>query len=272
VNSLWIEIESVGKMAYIFSLEQGGSMRPVFLILLAALTLVACNSYKSKLQPQKDGNVIPASIDYAFVNAKVFQPYCIRCHSLAGGNKGDVNLETYENIIANLADIENEALVEKSMPPARAGGPLGAYEQNVLKLWIDSGAPKDAVSEPGPTPEPSPTVAPPTPTPIPAPTPVVDPVSVEPTWNSIYTNIFEPKCIKCHQAGKEGRDYPLADRAYVTDEENLFLKIGNPARSNLYIAITRQDRGIMPPPKTGMPLSDQEREAIRIWILNGAKD
>lgn len=255
-------------------------MRPLILILFAALTMAGCNSYKSKLQPtENDSTVIPAAIDYAFVNAKVFQPKCVRCHSSAGGNKGDVNLETYENVIAHLADIENDVLVEKSMPPRRAGGPLGAFEQNVLKLWIDAGAPKDAASEPVPTPEPTPESTPEptptpvvTPTPIVTPTPVANPVTVDPTWDSISKNIFEPKCTKCHQAGEKAEDYPLTDRAYVTDEANLLVKVGKPEESDIYIAITRQDKKTMPPAKTGMTLSEQEKEAIRIWILNGAKD
>lgn len=245
-----------------------------FLILIAALAVMACNSYKSKLQPQDGGNVTPASIDYAFVNAKVFEPHCVRCHSLAGGNKGDVNLETYENVIANLAHIETVSLVDISMPPKRAGGPLGAYEQGILKLWIQAGAPHDAATEPVPTPAPAPSPAPAPelpppaePTPAPAPAPIV-----EPTWDSIYANILEPKCVKCHQAGEKAEDYPLTDRAYVTDEANLLLKAGNPDESDIYTAITRQDKRTMPPPKTGVTLSQQEKDAIRTWILNGAKD
>jgi uncharacterized membrane protein len=246
-------------------------MRPLILILLAALMTAGCNSYKSKLQPQEDSNVIPAAIDYAFVKAKVFQPKCVRCHSSAGGNKGDVNMETYENVIANLADIENDTLVEKSMPPRRAGGPLGEYEQNILKLWIDAGAPKEAASDPVPTPAPTPNSET-SPAPTPEPTPVQNPVIVEPTWDSIYTHILEPKCVKCHQEGEKAEEYPLTDRAYVVDEANLLVKAGQPDESDLYTAIIRQDKKVMPPLKTGMTLSEQEKEAIRIWILNGAKD
>lgn len=118
------------------------------LILFAAVSLVACNSYKSKIQPRGEEPVTPASIDYAFVDAKVFEPHCVRCHSAAGGDKGDVNMETYENVIANLAGIETTALEEMSMPPKRAGGPLGAYEQGILKMWLDAGAPRDAHTPP----------------------------------------------------------------------------------------------------------------------------
>lgn len=261
-------------------------MRLIFLVLMAALTLAACNSYKSKLQPPDEGNVTPASIDFAFVNAKVFEPRCVRCHNLAGGNKGDVNLETYENVIANLEGIESSTLVEMTMPPRRAGGPLGAYEQNLLKLWIAAGAPRDAqsgpIENPGtePTPEPTPTPTPdPTPSELPPPPgpgtpppPTPAPVIVEPTWDSIYANIIEPKCVKCHQAGEKAEDYPLTDRAYVVDPANLMITAGSPDDSEFYTSIVRTDKRMMPPAKTGMTLSQQEKDAVRIWILNGAKD
>lgn len=238
-----------------------------FLILFATILLGACNSYKSKQSAPEGDQVAPAAIDYAFVNAKVFQPRCVRCHSSGGGNKGDVNLETYENVIAHLVDIENVALVEQSMPPKRAGGPLGAFEQGVLRAWIDAGAPREAGGETIPTPSPTPEEPVPTPPPV-----IVSPVIVEPTWDSIFTNIIQPKCIQCHQAGEKAEDYPLTDRGYVTDEANLLLKIGRPDESDIYQAITRTDKHMMPPLKSGKTLSDQEKEAIRIWILNGAKD
>lgn len=242
-------------------------MTAKILILFAAVSLVACNSYKSKMPARGEDQVTPASIDYAFVNAKVFEPHCVRCHSVAGGNKGDVNLESYENVIANLADIEATALVDMTMPPKRAGGPLGAYEQGVLRMWIEAGAPLNAHTPAEPTPTPTPLPAEPSPTPDGKPA-----VIVEPTWDSIYANILEPKCVRCHREGRKAEEYPLTDRAYVVDEANLLLKAGDPDQSELYTSVIRQDKRMMPPAKTGMVLTEQAKEAIRIWILNGAKD
>lgn len=274
-------------------------MAQKILILIAALVLAACNSYKSKLHPEDEGdsnNVTSAAIDYAFVNAKIFQPKCVRCHSSAGGNKGDVNLEAYDSVVSHLADIKKAALVERSMPPKRAGGALPASDQNILKMWIDAGAPLNA-EEPGPAPTPTAT---PEQKPTPSPTPEVSPtpvtgqppaqpptqppqppvvtpeptpfVVVDPTWDSISKNIFQPKCVKCHQAGEKAEDYALTDRAFVVDENNDILVAGDPDNSNLYKAITRTDKKMMPPARTGITLSDQEKDAIRVWILNGAKD
>ncbi|MGZ3796234.1 MAG: c-type cytochrome domain-containing protein [Pseudobdellovibrionaceae bacterium] len=230
--------------------------------------LLACNSYKSKVNGEPQEDITPASINYAFVNAKVFQPKCFKCHSLAGGNKGDVNLETYENVLAKLGDIQNEVFVEGSMPPAEAGGPLGEYEKNVLKMWIDAGTPRTAGEGPAPLPAPSPA---PKPT-DPVTPPVNDPEVIGANWNEISKKVFEPKCIKCHQAGEKAEDFPLTDKDWVSNPANEMIKPGEPDKSPLYVAITRRDRKVMPPPKTGMTLSTQEKDAIKNWILNGAKD
>src|SRR3989338_6419887 len=110
---------------------------------LLASGLIACNSYESKIHRGDDGPLNAAAINYQFVNAKVIEPHCIRCHDLVGGNKGEVNLETYEDVIANLATIEETVFIDESMPPQRAGGPLAAYEKSILRMWIDAGAPRE---------------------------------------------------------------------------------------------------------------------------------
>ncbi|HEY8270678.1 MAG TPA: cytochrome c [Pseudobdellovibrionaceae bacterium] len=225
---------------------------------ISAFSLLACNSYKSKVESQPEDTVAPSSIDYAFVNDKVFQPKCFQCHSLAGGNKGGVNLESYDNVLVNLADIQIDIFTEDSMPPLSRGGPLGAYEKNVLKMWLDAGAPHD--EKPALEPEPTPTPPP------------VNPVVIGANWNDIYKNVFEPKCIVCHQAGEKAEDFPLTDKDWVVNPANGLVKAGSPPDSSLYVAITRTDRKVMPPLKTGMTLSAEEIDAIKSWILNGAKD
>lgn len=227
-------------------------MPHIILRVLAASLLLACNSYKSKLQRPSEGMVLPASIDYAFVNAKVFTPYCAECHSLAGGNKGGINLETYERVITNLSGFEESVFINQSMPPKKSGGPLGDYELQILRLWIAAGTPSSASAPPSP--------------------PVNEPELMAATWKDIYEKILVPKCIGCHSPGEKAEDYPLTDRDYVIDPANLMIVPGQPEESELYYSITRQDKRIMPPPKTGVQLSPQEIDAIRLWIFNGAKD
>ena len=146
-------------------------MKPQILILTAALSLVACNSYKSKIHNEDTGPITASAIDYQVVHDQIFAPYCLCCHSASGGNKGDVNLETYQNVIDNLDDIKTAVLVKQAMPPKRAGGPLASNLQQLLSTWINAGAPLDAGAV-TPTPTPAPIV---TPTPVASPSPSVTP-------------------------------------------------------------------------------------------------
>lgn len=245
-------------------------MLRIFFPIFGLFLLGACNSYKSKLKPLPGESLTLTSISYQFVNAKVFTTRCLECHSSVGGNKGDVNLETYEAVVSQIHDIEEVVFGDQSMPPKKAGGPLGTYEKSILRLWIDAGVPREA-GEPLPAP---PTAGDPevTPTPKPEPTPSGEFESIAPTWLEISQKIFQPKCLKCHSEGEKAEDYPLTDMTYVIDPANLMVVPGDPESSELYISIVRQDKKVMPPPKTGIKLTPQEIEAVRLWILNGAKD
>jgi mono/diheme cytochrome c family protein len=264
------------------------------LILMSLVVMLGCNRYSPKHSAATDDTVVPAAaaIDYQYVQGKVFTPYCLRCHSAAAGNAGDVNLETYESVIFNLVTIKQVAVVEGSMPPKKAGGALSAFPKEVLQKWLEEGAPEKAgvpaETQPKPetpptTPEtpaqpaPVPPVTPPAPenpappvTP-PAPVPGTEPVVILPTWNDIHEKIFVPKCVRCHSAEGRLKDLPLTDMAFVVNPANDLVTPGQPDSSGLVDAITRvEDR--MPPAKTGMTLSQQEIDAIKTWIANGAKD
>jgi len=255
-------------LTIVFGGSMGRKLR-LFLKVILSATLLACNSYKSKLKPTTQEPLNAASINYQFVHEKVFEPFCIRCHGGEKGEKGDVNLRTYEQVIANLKTIEEVVFIDQSMPPEDEGGPLAAYEQSVLRMWIDVGAPREASPSnplPSPTPSPTPEEA------EPLPTPTIGPDFVDPTWADIYNKIFEPKCIKCHADGKKAEDYPMTDQAYVIDPANLMVTPGNPDESEIYKSIIRNDKRKMPPPKENMTLNDVEIAAIKLWILNGAKD
>ncbi|MBC7660587.1 MAG: hypothetical protein H7249_12890 [Chitinophagaceae bacterium] len=78
-------------------------------------------------------------VDYAYVNRAVFTPYCTSCHSLAAGNRGGINLETYANIKRLLKKIKREAVTDKSMPP---DAPLADEVSSILDTWITAGAPE----------------------------------------------------------------------------------------------------------------------------------
>ncbi len=78
-------------------------------------------------------------LDYAYVIKVVIAPFCLSCHSVAGGNRGRINLETFANVIKNLRKVKSEAITYKSMPPR---GPLPMDASDVLSKWLDAGAPE----------------------------------------------------------------------------------------------------------------------------------
>lgn len=86
-------------------------------------------------------------LTYQYVTDQVFRPRCYKCHSDQGGNKGKVNLETYEHVYALRTKIYKVAIVRKIMPPKRAGGPLSAQEMEILGNWLMAGAPMSAEYE-----------------------------------------------------------------------------------------------------------------------------
>lgn len=240
------------------------SRRIAGLLVLVLASVSGCHMDISKLPPVSpagpEGDMQPGfSVPtYSYVYAQVFQPYCISCHSNGGGNPHGVNLETYENTIQNLSDIETQALVNQAMPPT---GPLPTFAQEILQQWINGGAPENGVVDvPGSSPTPAPGASP---APVPSPTPIVSPTpppNLQPTYSLLALNIFTPKCVICHGPGGAESSKPLNSYAAIMG----YVTAGNSSGSTLYQKIST---GKMPP--TG-PLSQAEIQAVGAWIQNGA--
>ena len=98
-----------------------------------------------------------AIVDYAAIRTAVFSPYCIACHSAAGGDRGGINLETYANVNSVLAQI-SDAVSSGFMPLNSA---LPANAKAALLKWVAAGAPEFISGNPSlgndqPNPEPLP--------------------------------------------------------------------------------------------------------------------
>jgi mono/diheme cytochrome c family protein len=214
-----------------------------------------CNSYTPKATSPtqagaatsigQPGYLVPT---YEYVKAQVFQPYCLSCHSSAGGNPKGVNFETYSSTIRNLEGAETEAITDKTMPPSKA---IPQEAQDLLKQWIDGGAPLNGViATPNPTPNPS---------------------GTQSNWQSIFTNVFRPKCISCHSGTKPKAKIDLTNQAWIINLANGVIVPGNPNASLLVKAL----KGIggatkMPPGSSSIPAADFN--AIQAWIKNGANN
>lgn len=91
--------------------------------------------------PKDPDEVLPVEkITYEAVHNKVILPRCIGCHSEEHGNVGDINLETYENVVAISSSIEEQIKTGK-MPRPRTR-PLTTEQKELILQWIAQGAPR----------------------------------------------------------------------------------------------------------------------------------
>ena len=134
------------------------------------------------------------------------------------------------------------------MPPR---GALPSADIQLLRAWIDAGAPEFSDDTPVPTPEPK----------------------LEAKFSSIRKLIFEPKCMACHSTGGAAEKVPFMTYEQFLNSPRDIVIPNMPDDSGLVIAIEREDDKRMPPPETGAkPLSEEERKTIRDWITNGANN
>lgn len=195
----------------------------------------------------------PSQLTYPAVYSQVLRQSCVGCH----GNGGGVNLESYASIKANIDKIYKAVFTDRRMPKAPTA-PLTREQLGLLNAWIQSGAPESA-----PDAEPAPT-----------------PIPLAPTFESIKYNILETKCLSCHAPGKPVARIPLVTKEDLLNSPLELVIPGNADESGIMISIRGLNpEKIMPPPKDaeGKPtgftkLSDQEIDAIALWITNGAKD
>ncbi|MBN8538938.1 MAG: hypothetical protein J0L82_01025 [Deltaproteobacteria bacterium] len=219
--------------------------RALSLMLVAGL-IGACNYTRLKEGAdtvQNFGDVSPSEkatmMNYRFINSRILEAKCTSCH----GNSGDVNLESYELVKANLSKIQTAVFVEQTMPKR---GALTLEEKRLLWNWINMGAPLESAESP---PEEEPLIA---------------------TYESIRSHIIEPKCITCHNPMGTGNKVGLDKESLLNSPLELVLP-GSADESGLIIALERKDDKRMPPAKEGYSaLKPEVIQVIREWINNGA--
>ncbi|CAM2009335.1 c-type cytochrome domain-containing protein [Acanthopleuribacter pedis] len=101
-----------------------------------------------------------------------------------------------------------------------------------------------------------------------------EPISVEvsviipETWADLKADIFDVHCESCHMAATEGgfslNTYELAQAGGNSGRPGFVS--GEPEQSSIY---TRVAADQMPPPDAAAPLSEAQKERIRLWIIRG---
>jgi len=148
---------------------------------LSILTFVCSCNYNNVHgeAPPKGGDTNNVSalsnLDYASVQATVIGPQCLRCHSSAGGAKGGLSLETYQQVRASMNQMYYRAIEKRDMPDA--GLPQNQYD--LLKAWIEAGAPEKNIGGKASA-----------------------PIKGAITWKVIREQVFAASCLDCHAGSK----------------------------------------------------------------------
>lgn len=173
---------------------------------------------------------------------------CQSCHnsSLASGNfnVSDLNAMFYNRHIVPGEPLLSglyEVVADGEMPPSPSPR-LTTQEIQDIYNWIQDGF-KDVQTT----------------------TPGGGTTGVQPTYSSISSKIFQPKCAACH-----GAALALGGISFATyNSARSTVVVGNPATSALYISVsTGRQGGRMP--QGGAALSNAELSAIQTWIQQGA--
>jgi uncharacterized membrane protein len=82
----------------------------------------------------------PDKIDFQMVQSRVIGLRCIGCHSAKGGNKGGVNLETYQNVFEQKDKFEDD--VRSGDMPRPTTRPLTKIQKDILLIWLEKDAPE----------------------------------------------------------------------------------------------------------------------------------
>ncbi len=234
-------------------------------IFLSSVFVVAC-AYRIDKNPAGPYDNIQAKpkapLTFALIASTVLEAKCLKCHSNATKNSGNVNLETYLNVRAALVDIKDD-VISGAMPKA-PGMPLSEEEKFLIMQWIRNGAPEVMPVEPSPTPIQTPT---------PAPTPFPDPptIGLTPNFSSIFELIIKPKCLECHIEHGKANDTPF--EKYEDIVTGFIVIPKNPDKSSFIKHITLGAKRLMPPPPPKSKynaLAPEDILIIRQWILDGA--
>lgn len=226
-------------------------------VLFLLILLGSCNY---KIEKEKAGaELLPISqelkdsVSYRMVRNEVFGPKCITCHGQAGG----VSLESYASASKNLAGIKNSVFNKGSMPKAPISK-LNPKQKQVLLAWIEAGGPEKPIGggDPGPDPDPNPDPG---------------PIEIKPTYASIRKYILDKKCVGCHTPGETAGRFPLVTREDLMNPDFEYVIPENPDDSGIMIVLQPNARKPMPPKDSGItPLTEEEINAIKVWIQEGA--
>lgn len=215
------------------------SLTNPLLFALAMIAFMSCGNYEEfKEDPSAlfTGGLNPQGTTFSDIKEQIFDARCAKCHGQEYSN--------YDDVINNL-DAITRTIRTDSMPK---DGPLTNEQKQLLFSWIADGAPEGEV--------------------------IIEPIVVEPTFESLQQTIFASKCIRCHTKGGPAPFF-LDDRqnmmVYATVFNPFMFDFEFPEEGDFIKRLSSQSPvEQMPPARSGLELlTEEEKEIITEWIRRG---
>ncbi len=177
------------------------------------------------------------------VKDQVIVPKCLKCHK---------SYSVYENVFDLKNQIYIRSILKQDMPKPNSKIRLTDFEGNLLKQWVEIGAPLDASETSNPDPQ--------------AKNPPTSGSAFERPviWETIKTKILDKHCASCH--GKDNPDQLTVYEDYKTVSKTIGTIFG-----------LTSIKPVMPPPPENLDenavnpnqLSTAEKDLIAAWINDG---
>jgi len=112
------------------------------ILVTASLVFAACGKDDDGPTPEPPGgdDVTTENVTYANFIGGLFQTRCSSCHTGSGPGTGQWVFSGYSSVSSNLERINDVVVVRRVMPQ---NGSLSARELQLVKAWVDKGAPQN---------------------------------------------------------------------------------------------------------------------------------
>jgi mono/diheme cytochrome c family protein len=190
---------------------------------------------------------------------EILHRYCYACHGQdVNHTEEGLNVLDHHLLLNDPrklvvpGDVKGSGLIHRiednSMPPVEKEEypRLSSDELEVLKQWVMGGAPRfpDQGHD--------------------------GPAEVPTELSAEVKRIFREKCRECHQPLNAKKGISVLNHDLLVVKRKVVIP-GDPEESLLYrLLLTKDAKKLMPPPDDAEPLTDQQIETIRRWILEGA--
>jgi len=206
-----------------------------------------------------------AEVDFNRQVRPILEAACVHCHGETK-QQGDYRLDTKEEAFKL---VDDEAMLvagepEKSplytttvleaddddiMPPTKDGPPLARSQTEILRAWISGGA----VWPDGVTLQQQPRI----------------------DFVKHIQPIFETACVSCHNPDEMKGDYDMTTMAATFKMDGDYgdaVVPFQPENSSVFVLMNHpaDHDDLMPPKKSGGPLSKEKVDQVRLWIAQGA--